>query len=305
MRVVVLAYHDMGCAGLEVLKRGGDEIVAVYTHRDDPQEEVWFGSVAETARRFDLPVHFPDDINAPTWVEHVRQQAPDILFSFYYRRIVSPEILAIPPRGALNLHGSYLPYYRGRAPVNWVLVHGERETGVTLHYMNERADAGDIVAQRKIAIEPHDTAHSLHVKVVREGKRLLSEMLPAIREGTNPRTPQDQQAGSTFGRRRPEDGRIDWSRPAREVYDLVRAVTHPYPGAFTFLGGQRLVVWWARPESGASPGPGIAIPFEGGLRVGTGEGLLRLLSVQLEGGPETSAAELLIHRPLAAGTKLE
>jgi len=135
MRAVVLAYHNIGCVGIEALLANGYEIAAVFTHRDDPNENLWFRSVAELAAQHEIPVFAPDDINHPLWVQRIREMAPDILFSFYYRDMVKPEILDIPTAGCLNLHGSLLPKYRGRCPINWVLVNGEEETGVTLHYM--------------------------------------------------------------------------------------------------------------------------------------------------------------------------
>ncbi len=159
MKAVVLAYHNIGCVGIRALLAHGFEIAAVFTHEDDPHENIWFESVAELAAANDLPVYAPEDINHPLWVERIREMEPDILFSFYYRNMVGRTILEIPPAGGLNLHGSLLPRYRGRCPVNWVLVNGEKETGVTLHYMTPRPDDGDIVGQGRIAID--DERHGL------------------------------------------------------------------------------------------------------------------------------------------------
>jgi len=293
MRAVVLAYHDVGCAGLGALLDGGDEVVAVYTHADDPAEGRWFRSVAELARSRGVPRVSLEDVNAETSVAAIRGLAPDILFSFYYRRLVRPELLAIPRLGALNLHGSWLPRYRGRSPVNWVLVHGETATGVTLHYMSEKPDAGDIVAQREVPIGFRDTALDLHRKIVREARLLLDETLPGIRRGASERRPQDLARGSYFGARRPEDGRIDWSRPAVEIYNLVRAVTRPWPGAFTEAAGRRFYVWQAWPvESPGVPTPGRVRSERGRLLVETGAGLLEIRRGQLAGDIERAGAEL-------------
>ena len=307
MRAVVLGYHNVGCAGLDVLVESGDEVVAVYTHPDDPGEEIWFDSVAERAGRYGLGVHRPEEINRPEWVARIRDQAPDIIFSFYYRRMVSDEILAIPRLGAMNLHGSYLPRYRGRCPVNWVLINGETETGVTLHYMVRKPDAGDIVIQRPVPIEHDDTALTLHAKIAREGASILRDALPAIREGVNPRIPQDLESGSYFGGRRPEDGRIDWNRPANEVHNLVRGVTHPYPGAFSMVGDTRLTVWSskpvpARPSDAAIPG---RVHLEGGgLSVEAASGRLEILRCQLDGQPEMDAARFVARQLVSPGTIL-
>lgn len=148
MRAVVLAYSNIGCVGIEALLRNGFEIIAVFTHRDHPQETIWFDSVAELAAEHHIPVFAPKDINHPLWIDRIKEARPDILFSFYYRQLIQREILDIPKAGCLNLHGSLLPKYRGRAPINWVLVNGEQETGVTLHFMTPRPDDGDIVAQK-------------------------------------------------------------------------------------------------------------------------------------------------------------
>src|SRR5881394_286097 len=232
MRTVVLAYHTIGCRGFEALLQHGYEIVGLFTHPDDPAENVWFGSVAEVAARHGVPVFAPADINHPIWVAKLAALKPDVLFSFYYRRLVRPEILSIPKAGCFNLHGSLLPAYRGRCPVNWVLVHGETETGVTLHQMTPKPDDGDIIGQRRIAIDEQDTAVTLHEKLSRGAVELLDDLLPKILKGIAPRTPQDPSKASYYGGRKPADGEIDWQKEARQVRNLVRAVTRPYPGAF-------------------------------------------------------------------------
>lgn len=162
MKVVVFAYHNIGCTGLRALQAAGFDIAAVFTHKDDPGEQRFFSSVAELCAEQDLPVFAPDEINHPLWIERIRELQPDLIFSFYYRDLLSQELLDIPTMGAYNLHGSLLPRYRGRAPANWVLVNGEQETGVTLHKMVMRPDAGDIVAQQRVGIAPDETAFSLH-----------------------------------------------------------------------------------------------------------------------------------------------
>ena len=164
MKAVVLAYHNIGCIGIEALLKSGVEIVAVFTHKDDPTENVWFRSVAELAASKNIPVFAPDDINHPIWTHGIEQLGHDVSFSFYSRNRLEPAILDIPPKGCLNLHGSLLPKYRGRCPINWVLIHGEKETGVTLHYMTQNPDDGDIVCQKKFTINEDDTAKSLFDK---------------------------------------------------------------------------------------------------------------------------------------------
>ena len=302
MRVVVFAYHDVGCAGLAVLLETGHEVAAVFTHRDDPEEEVWFGSVADLAAAHGLPVHAPARVNEPRWVEHIRAESPDAIFSFYYRRLLAPEITSAPPRGAINLHGSLLPRYRGRAPLNWALIHGEPETGVTLHHMIESPDAGDVIAQRKVAILPEDTAPTLHRKLVAAGAELLRETLPAIERGSAARTPQDPALATYGRRRRPEDGRIDWGRPAEEIHNLVRALTRPWPGAFTFAAGRRLFIWESTPATEATDGPPGAVGLGRTLEVAAGSGTLRVHRAQLEGEAPADGASIAAR--LAPGTVL-
>ena len=170
---------------------------------------------------------------------------PEWIFSFYYRRMLKSELLAIPARGAYNLHGSLLPRYRGRVPVNWAVLHGERETGVSLHRMVEKPDAGALVDQERVAILPNDTAYVVFQKLICAGETLLLRTLPLMLSGEHAETPLDISAGSYFGGRRPEDGRIDWGRSAWEIHNLIRAVAPPYPGAFTEIRGRRLWSWAA------------------------------------------------------------
>ena len=164
MRTVVFAYNNIGCTGIEALVKNVFDVAAVFTHSDYPDENVWFRSAAETASKHKIPVYAPADVNNTIWVKKIKDLKPDIIFSFYYRNMLKTAILEIPPKGCLNLHGSLLPAYRGRCPINWVLVNGEKETGVTLHHMTPKPDDGDIVAQERINISSNDTAMTLHLK---------------------------------------------------------------------------------------------------------------------------------------------
>ena len=276
----------MGITGLESLKNTGFDIAAVFSHKDDPSENCWFASVAKWAEENHIEVFCPDDVNAPEWIQTISQRAPDVIFSFYYRNMLSQKILHISPSGAYNLHGSLLPAYRGRSPVNWVLVNGEKQTGVTLHHMIEKPDAGDIVGQRVVNIDFSDTSRTLYDKLCRAARILLGEVLPLIREGKAPRIPQDLSKGSYFSGRRPEDGRIDWRWPAVRIYNLIRAVTEPYPGAFAFLpGGERIMIWWALPEEDGVHDhlPGQIEVENGHVYVRTGEGRVRLVDIETAG----------------------
>lgn len=281
MRTVVLAYGEVGWAGLDELLRLGADVPLVVSHRDAPGERIWFPSVAERAREAGVPVLLPGDVNAPEGRDAIAAAGPDLLLSIYFRQMLSPALLSLARVAALNLHGSLLPRYRGRAPVNWVLVRGESETGVTLHEMDEKPDHGPIVAQRRVAIARDDTALSLTRKLAAAGRELLRDVYPKLVAGTAVRTPQDHAAASYFGRRTPADGRIDWRRDAESIRNLVRAVTDPWPGAFTTARGERLFVWRAetRPaEARLEPGE-VARVSSAGVLVATGGGWLELVEV--------------------------
>jgi methionyl-tRNA formyltransferase len=283
LKAVVFAYHNMGIIGIRRLEGAGFEIPLVFSHEDDPGENVWFGSVSDLCREHAIDCVCPRDPNQYGWIERIKSVKPDIIFSFYYRYMLKPAILNIPRLGAYNLHGSYLPAYRGRCPVNWVLVKGEKATGVTLHEMVDKPDAGAIVARKKVAITHTDTALSLFNKLERSADALLAEVLPHMIIGDIPKTPMDLSQGSYYGGRKPEDGRIFWDRPCEEIYNLIRAVTHPYPGAFGFVGDDMVTFWWAVPVHDTPAEPGSIIIQGNTVLIGTGEGCLRPEEIEVNG----------------------
>jgi methionyl-tRNA formyltransferase len=238
---VVFAYHNVGVRCLKVLLAHGVDVALVVTHEDSPNETIWFDSVAQTAADYGIPVVTPADPHAPEVFDRIAALRPDFLFSFYYRLMLKPALLDLAARGAYNMHGSLLPKYRGRVPVNWAVLHGERETGATLHRMVEKPDAGETMAQQAVPILPDDTAHEVFGKVTLAAEMALDGVLPALIAGTAPHVMPDLKAGSYFGGRKAEDGRIDWTQSAQDIHNLVRAVAPPYPGAFCDLpGGVRL-----------------------------------------------------------------
>lgn len=305
-RCVLFAYHEMGYACMEALLQMGAPVAALFTHRDSPGEQVWWRSCAELAARNAIARHAPERFDRP-WISRLAALRPDVIYSFSYRMLLPQEALRAARLGSFNLHPSLLPAYRGRAPVNWVLVNGERQTGVTLHRMVARADAGDIVAQRALAIDEADTALTLYRKLVPLGVAIIREYHPRIAAGCAPSIPQDLSRASYFGRRRPEDGLIDWNWPSRRIYNLVRAVTHPYPGAFSLAGGRKLLVWRARVgrESGAIAQPGTLIRLGAGeAEVAAGSGTVVIERAQFEGGEEAAADEALDAVQFASGHTL-
>ncbi|WP_313020867.1 bifunctional UDP-4-amino-4-deoxy-L-arabinose formyltransferase/UDP-glucuronic acid oxidase ArnA [Atlantibacter hermannii] len=304
MKTIVFAYHDMGCAGIEALLKAGFDICAIFTHPDRASENHFFGSVARLAAEQGIPVFAPDDVNHALWVERIQKMAPDMIFSFYYRALLSEKILATARLGAYNLHGSLLPTYRGRAPLNWVLVNGESETGVTLHRMVARADAGDILAQERIAIADDDDAMSLHQKLVAGAKTLLASCLPTMKQGLIDGVKQDESRASVMPGRTPEDGRIEWSLPAKSIANLVRAVTDPWPGAFGYVGTTKFIVWKAKAHDivhTAKPGTALSI---NPLIIACGEGALEVLTGQSEQGVYMNGSQLAQSLGLVEGALL-
>lgn len=285
LKTVVFAYHNMGIAGLEALTRHGYDIAAVFIHEDDPGENCWFESVKYWAMQKNITVYTTEKINSPEWIDRIAEIKPDMIFSFYYRKMIGREILDLPRLGAFNLHGSFLPAYRGRCPVNWVIINGEKSTGVTLHFMVEKPDAGEIVGQKSVVIDVSDTARTLYDKLCRAARELLDELLPVMKKGDIPRQKQDLSKGSYYGGRRPEDGRIDWNKSADEIFNLVRGVTEPYPGAFAVSDSDdKIIVWWAEPVISEKAGdPGEIILTDKEVLVQTNKNAVKLLDIETEG----------------------
>ncbi len=261
----------------------------------------FFSSVARTGADLGLPVFAPENVNHPLWVERIREMKPDVIFSFYYRNMLSQEILSLAEKGAFNLHGSLLPKYRGRAPVNWAVLHGEKETGVTLHKMLAKPDAGDIIAQKAVQIGETDTSLSVHANIREAAVELLDSILPQIKSGHYPSIPQNENLATYFGRRTAEDGEIIWRKPAKEINNLVRAVTEPYPGAFTFLGERKIIIWRARPlDQAHDKRPGTVISTEPFV-IACGDGTLEIISGQGESGLYVQGNRLAFEMGIVAG----
>ncbi len=242
MHAVVFAYHDVGVHCLNALIDAGIQIDLVVTHQDDPNENVWFGSVAQLCQEKQLPYVTPTANELIALVPNIAALSPDYIFSFYYRHMIPEAILACARIAPLNMHGSLLPKYRGRAPVNWAILHGETQTGATLHVMETKPDAGDIVGQWSVNIGPDETAKEVFEKVTQAAVTVIQQVLPQLVKGNIPRTPNELPKGSYFGGRKPADGQIHWDQTAKQVHNLVRAVAPPYPGAFTDHQGKRMIV---------------------------------------------------------------
>ena len=290
MRAVVFAYSNVGDRCLRLLHARGVEVTLVVTHRDTPGETLWFERVADTAAELSLPTVLVEDLSAAELAQAVERARPDVIFSFYFRSMIPSALLALAPLGAFNMHGSLLPHFRGRAPTNWAVLKGATETGATLHEMVAKPDAGFIVDQSAVPILPDDTAEQVFDKVSVAAEQVLWRSLASIEAGRPPRLPNDLAAGSYYSSRRPEDGRIDWSQLAADVYNLIRAVAPPYPGAFTEVCGQRLIVAAARRLSAA------AAPAMAGLAPGLHAVDGRIIALCGDGG-------VIVVRRLLAGAR--
>jgi methionyl-tRNA formyltransferase len=280
-RAVVFGYGDVGVRCLAVLLDDGVEVPLVVTHRDDPAEARWYASMAEFCRSRDLP--FLESPSNEEIERRTRQIQPDLIFSFYYRSMLPVSVLKLARRGAFNMHGSLLPKFRGRAPLNWAILKGETETGVTLHEMTEKPDAGGIVDQQAVSIGPDETAVEVFAKMTAAAQTVLRRSISILLSGKPKLLPNDLSKGSYYGRRTPEDGRIDWSKSAAEIHNLVRAVAPPFPGAFADFEGGLLKVFRTRIENQSlfpqkNPGP-FQIGAEWFAKCGDGK-VLRLLEIE-------------------------
>ncbi|MCE9650777.1 MAG: formyltransferase [Parvibaculum sp.] len=286
--IVVFAYSEVGHACLELLLNRGEKVAALFTHEDDAGERQWFQSCSALAEDHGIPVFTVEPRDGDEVERIVADLAPDLILSFYYRKMIPERILKLARLGAFNMHGSLLPRYRGRAPLNWAIINGERETGVTLHVMVKAADAGDIIDREAVPIGPEETAGEVAKRIPAAAVAIVARQIEALKTGTAPREKQDESKVTYFGIRKPEDGRIDWSQPARRVADLVRAVTAPFPGAFTTLRGRPLMVWRVRVAAGEGrPGEVLSLAP---LLVACGSGAVELVHFGFAGEGEAEAS---------------
>jgi len=235
-------------------------------------------------------------------VRHVRELRPDLMVVTGWTRLLSAELLGVPPRGVVGFHASLLPRYRGRAPVNWAILRGEARTGNTMMYLDAGTDTGDIIDQQAVPIGPDDTCATVYAKVGEAGADMLGRHLRALLDGTAPRRPQGPADGPPLPKRTPGMGITDWNRPARAVHDWIRALTWPYPGAFGFLAGRKIMLWASALDSAGAAGvAGEVVGWdEDGVRVATADGAILLSSMSDAGdapGPAAAWAERSGLRP--------
>lgn len=285
---VVFAYHNVGVRCLAALLAQNVHVCLVVTHHDNPVETIWFDSVRALAEANNIEVATPDDPNTPEFIARIKALQPDFLFSFYYRQMLSPDMLAVAPRGAFNMHGSLLPKYRGRVPINWAIIKGETETGATLHEMVEKPDAGRIVDQLAVAIGADETARDVFDKVTAAAESIITRAVPLLISGEATLRAQDLAAGSYFGGRCAADGIIHWHDSAKNIHNLVRAVAPPYPGAMTRINGENVKITKTQhmPAALSHAKPGFVNIARDRVIALCGEGsMLRVLEAEIDGRP--------------------
>ena len=298
--IVVFAYSETGYTCIKALIEANANILAVYTHQDDPDEEIWFHSVYDLAKANNIPILRPKKIDEEA-SNYILNLNPDIIFSFYFRRLIPNEIILKPRLGAYNLHGALLPKYRGQTCINWAVVNGETRTGATLHLMTEKADEGDIVDQRGLYRYLPNKLLYFFIKVIKIANKIIKDCCQKREADTIILTPKDETQATKFGRRRPKDGLLNFSKDAVSLYNLIRGVTHPFPGAFTYVNNKKLFIWWAKPIEGT--GNIGEIVSTNPLCIGTGKGLLQLEKLQFENEAELDAKAFTDLLPI--GTKFE
>lgn len=303
-RIVFMGTPDFAVSSLVACFDIG-EVVAVVTQPDKPKgrgQALAISPVKALALERGVPVLQPVKLRTPPFSEELRQYAPDVCVVTAYGRILPKDVLELPRKGCVNVHASLLPRFRGAAPIQWSIAHGDAETGVSLMVMDEGLDTGPVLAMRRLPIGPEDTSATLHEKLAALGGDILREELPKYLRGELQPVPQPAEGVVLAPIIKKEDGLLDFARPAVELERRVRAFT-PWPGAFTGYAGGRLKVHRARVGAGkGEPGTVLSAGPEG-LEVAAGEGSLVLLDVQPEGKRVMRAAEFLAGHKLAPGSK--
>ncbi len=295
MKLVYMGTPEFAVRPLQALVQAGHEVVGVVTRTDKPAGRgriVAAPAVKQAAHEFGLPLYQPKRVRDPEFIQTLRGIAPEVIIVAAYGQILSKEIIELPKYGCINIHASLLPLYRGAAPINWAIIRGEAETGVTIMQMDERMDTGAILLQERIPIDPDDTAGTLADKLSALGARLIVTALPLIEAGKLLSVNQDDSKATLAPLLKKGDGLIDWKLPAVEIHNRVRGLT-PWPGAYTFLDGKMIKLLETQAVRGNRE-PGVIHPGSwDSLEVGTGEGRLRVLRLQPEGKKVMTAAEFL------------
>lgn len=278
MKIIFAGNGERGARCLEaILNERKDEIVSVVTHPGSPTTAQELENLAE---EYGIPTLSPEKINRRKSVEELSSYHPDLMILAGYNQILKKQVIEIPSIGCINLHGGRLPDYRGASVINWAMINGESEIGLSIIYVDTGIDTGDIIAETSFPLNYEDTIKEVQERVIELFPPLLLKTLDQIRDGTEQRKVQNQKEGKYWHKRKPEDGEIDWNKSALDVYNFVRALTHPYPGAFTYHKDKKIIVWSSKPYEGTYDGQPRKIISESPLIVSTGRGLIELLDIE-------------------------
>ena len=309
MRVVFMGTPDFSVAPLKALLEGGHEILAAVTQPDKPRgrgKNMQMTPVKEEALKRGIPVYQPVKVRDPEFVQVIKELAPDVIVVVAFGQIIPQSILDVPPYGCINIHASLLPKYRGAAPIQWAVIDGERESGVTTMFMNEGLDTGDMLEKEAVTLDPKETGGSLHDKLSAIGGRLILSTLKGLEDGTLKGTPQTDEGTCYAKMLKKSLGDIDWTMDAAAIERLIRGL-NPWPSAYTCPHGKTLKIWDGdvlEREYGVEPGT-VAEVAKDRLVVQTGQGSLAIRSLQLEGKKRMDAGDFLRGYAVEAGTRLE
>jgi methionyl-tRNA formyltransferase len=307
MRIVFVTHNQLGLACLEELVDLGADIQAVYTRerREDISDQIGF---EEFTTRTVTPLHRVESVNTDSIKSQIREYSPELLFVVGWSRLVDQEVCDIASVATLGMHPAPLPRGRGRAPLAWSLLKSLDETALSLFHLVAEADAGDVVGQQPIPITIEDDAESLYKKMVVAGRDLIQQYYPQFVAGSAPRTPQEDAKATWWPKREPHHGLIDWNQSPAELYDWIRGQTHPYPGAFSYLGGQKVTIWAANPptDETAFARPGEILYAENDcVGVGAWEGVIEITEVETADGDPVPASALLSDLDAEVGDRFD
>lgn len=307
LRTVFMGTPDFALQTLQGLIDAGCNLVGVYTQPDRPKgrgKQMAAPPVKELARQHGIPVYQPQKLRQPEVVAELEALAPDLIVVVAYGQILPKSVLDIPRHGCINVHASLLPKYRGAAPINKAIIDGATETGITTMYMDVGLDTGDMLVKKTLPIGAEETAGELHDRLAVLGRETMEETLRQLCAGTLQREVQDDTRSTYAPMMKKEDGRIDWSRSALDVHNLVRGLD-PWPGAYTSLDGELLKLARTTPQDNGDAPPGTVIAADrDGVRIACGNGSLLVRELQLAGRKRLAAADFLRGCPLQPGTGL-
>ncbi len=291
MNIVFIGCGEYGYASLEEILAMGKKVVGIFTLKPElAAQKSTYKSYTPLAEKYGVPIFYIEDINSAETFDWLSSLHPDLIIEISWSQLIKKHVLELPRLGTVGMHISLLPKHRGHAPINWALINGEKDWGLSMFYLTERADKGEIIGQEKFQLEFRDTCATAYHKAGLASIKLLRKYLPELENGTAPRIKQDDTQADYYPKRTPKDGKLDWHKSGREIVRFIRAITHPYPGAFSELGGKKILLWEAYllNEKKLDPAGIVFETISGkGIKVTSGDGQVVLLTrVQAENGLE-------------------